>query len=149
MQILISNRQQAQQIQEQALRNRLQQVLEDLECTEDTELSLVITDDEGIAPLNEQYLGHMGPTNVLSFPLAEGEFTEAAHGLLGDVVVSVETARKEADENGLDPQEHFVRLIIHGILHLLGYDHLTDPEEAREMEDLTEKLLNESKGQVF
>ena len=102
---------------------------------------MVITDDPGIAVLNEGYLGRVGPTNVLAFPMAEGEFAEISPGLLGDVVVSVDTAWREAQENGLDPEEHFLRLLIHGILHLKGYDHVHDEDEARVMEDLTEKLL--------
>ena len=113
-------------------------------CAEDTELSLVITDNAGIEPLNSQYLGRQGPTNVIAFPMGEGEFSGLTPSLLGDVVVSREYAFQEAEENGLDPEEHFFRLIIHGVLHLLGYDHVNDEEEARRMEELTERLLAES-----
>ncbi len=109
-------------------------------------MSLVVTDDSHIAELNEQYLGRKGPTNVLAFPMAEGEFAGLTPGLLGDVVVSVDTAWREADENGLEPEEHFFRLIIHGILHLMGHDHLAGEEQARAMEELTERLLDASAG---
>lgn len=115
-----------------------------MDCGADTELSLLITDDPGIATLNEGYLGRLGPTNVLAFAMGEGEFAELAPGLLGDVVVSVDTAWREAQENELEPAEHFVRLIIHGILHLLGHDHLRDEDQALAMEALTEKLLEQS-----
>jgi len=112
-----------------------------LECPADSELSLVITGDQEIADLNQRYLGRQGPTNVLAFPMREGEFGDLNPALLGDVVVSVEYGRREARENGLDPDEHLFRLMVHGILHLLGYDHEQDPSEARRMEQLTEKLL--------
>ena len=78
---------------------------------------------------------------MISFPQAEGEFADLTPGLLGDVVVSLDTAWREAAENGLDPQEHLLRLVIHGILHLLGHDHLADDDQARAMEQLTERLL--------
>lgn len=116
--------------------------------TEDAELSLVLADDPFIAELNQTYLGRVGPTNVLAFPQQEGELAGLnPGGLLGDVVVSVDTAAREAVENDLDPDEHLVRLIIHGILHLVGYDHLGDEAGAEEMYALTEKLLADSRGE--
>jgi probable rRNA maturation factor len=117
-----------------------------LDCAEAAELSVVFTDDPGIAVLNQDYLGRSGPTNVLAFPMAEGQFAELTPGLLGDVVVSVDTAWREAFDNGLDPAEHLVRLLIHGILHLLGHDHLQDEDQARAMEELTERVLTQSAG---
>lgn len=107
---------------------------------------MVLSDDPGIAVLNQDYLGRVGPTNVLAFPMAEGDFAGLTPGLLGDVVVSVDTAWREAQDNGLEPEEHLVRLIIHGILHLLGHDHLADESQARAMEELTERLLTQSAG---
>lgn len=124
----------------------MRRVLEGLACAEDCELSLVLTDDPGIAVLNQDYLGRVGPTNVLAFPMGEGQFAELNPGLLGDVVVSVDTAWREAADNGLDPGEHFMRLVIHGILHLLGHDHLQDQAQASAMEELTERLLTQSAG---
>lgn len=124
----------------------MRRVLGDLGCGPETELSLVVTDDPDIAQLNEQYLGRKGPTNVLAFPMAEGEFAGLTPGLLGDVVVSVDTAWREADQNGLEPLEHFHRLVIHGILHLMGHDHLGSEEQAQAMEELTERLLAASAG---
>jgi probable rRNA maturation factor len=141
MEIAIDNRQKGRAIDLPALTARIQRVLEDSGCGPETELSLVITDDPDIHQLNLQYLGKDRPTNVISFPQAEGEFADLTPGLLGDVVVSVDTAWREAQENGLDPQEHLLRLIIHGILHLLGHDHLADEEQARAMEELTERRL--------
>lgn len=141
MEIAIDNRQEGREIELPTLTARIQRVLEDSGCGPETELSLVITDDPDIRELNLQYLGKDRPTNVISFPQAEGEFADLTPGLLGDVVVSLDTAWREAAENGLDPQEHLLRLVIHGILHLLGHDHLADDDQARAMEQLTERLL--------
>jgi len=124
----------------------MRRILGALDCAEETELSVVFSDDPGIAILNQDYLGRKGPTNVLAFPMAEGQFPGLNPGLLGDVVVSVDTAWREADDNGLDPDEHLVRLLIHGILHLLGHDHLQEPARAKAMEELTERLLVQSAG---
>jgi probable rRNA maturation factor len=125
---------------------RLKRILEDLVCPPEAELSVLITGDEEIAELNQRYLNRHGPTNVIAFPQQEGELAGLTPGLLGDVVVSLETARREAAENGLDGGEHLIRLLIHGLLHLLGHDHVHNEDEARAMEELTEKLLSDSVG---
>jgi probable rRNA maturation factor len=119
-------------------------VLNALDLNEATELSLLITDDAKIAVLNEEYLGRPGPTNVLAFAMGEGQHGGVNPHVLGDVVVSVDTAKREAEQNRLDAGEHFFRLVIHGLLHLLGYDHLKNEKEAQKMYDLTEKLLEQS-----
>ncbi len=106
----------------------------------DAELSLLITDDEEIARLNEQYLGRTGPTNVIAFPMSEGEFSGITPGLLGDVVISADTAAREAADMDIGTADRFTQLLIHGILHLLGYDHETSREQAREMEQKAEAL---------
>lgn len=117
-----------------------------MECPPEAELSVVLTGDTGIAELNQRYLNREGPTNVIAFPQQEGELSGLTPGLLGDVVVSIDTARREAAENNLDQDEHLMRLLIHGLLHLLGHDHEHDEEEAKAMEELTEKLLSQSAG---
>jgi probable rRNA maturation factor len=117
-----------------------------LGCDEAAELSVVLTTDADIAELNWRYLGRTGPTNVIAFPMQEGDDAGLNPGLLGDVVVSLDTAAREADEAGLDGAEHQVRLLIHGVLHLLGHDHEHDREAAREMESLTERLLADTAG---
>lgn len=91
----------------------------------EAELSLTLMDDAGIAELNERWLGHVGPTDVLSFPLhGEGE-TPA-----GDVYIGLEQAGRQAAELGVALEEELVRLAVHGTLHVLGHDH---PEgEGRE-----------------
>lgn len=107
------------------------------------ELSVLLLDDAAIAELNQQYLDRQGPTNVIAFPMQEGEFSEINPGLLGDVVISLDTAEREAEAIGANIAERFKELLIHGVLHLFGYDHETDRDEARRMEEKTEALLAE------
>ena len=107
----------------------------------DGELSLLIVDDPGIAALNQTYRGRSGPTNVLSFSMKEGAFSDIAPHLLGDVVISVETCQREAQSAGVSFAFHFTELLIHGILHLFGFDHEQSEEEERRMQAKSEELL--------
>jgi rRNA maturation RNase YbeY len=100
---------------------------------------VLLTSDANIAKLNQTYLGRIGPTNVLSFSQQEGGLK--LNNLLGDVVVSLDTARAEAEKADLDCGEHVMRLICHGLLHLLGYQHEQGGKAARQMQALTEKIL--------
>jgi probable rRNA maturation factor len=111
-----------------------------LGCLE-AELSLLLTDDAGIARLNRDYLSREGATNVIAFPMREGEGADPDDPLLGDVAISVETAQREAEEAGLSFEERLYRLLIHGILHLLGYDHERPGSDARLMEAKEEELM--------
>jgi probable rRNA maturation factor len=119
-----------------------------LDCP-DAELSILIVDDQQIAKLNQQFLNRKGPTNVIAFPMQEGQFTEITPNLLGDVVISVETARHEAHNAGLRMEERLNELLIHGILHLLGYDHGEKKLEARVMQNKTNELLKIIKKEVL
>lgn len=110
-------------------------VLDDLGCLEG-ELSILLTDDEHIAELNNRYRGKEGPTNVLAFPMSESNA-----GMLGDIVISLDTARREADACEEPLPLTVFRLLIHGLLHLIGYDHETSEEEAARMEEAQERLL--------
>jgi probable rRNA maturation factor len=105
----------------------------------DYELSLVLTDDSDIAVMNKEYLNHEGATNVISFPMQEGEFSGINPQMLGDVVISLDTALKEAEDAGMSMEERLNELLIHGILHLLGYDHEVKEDEA-EMEEKSREL---------
>ena len=89
----------------------------------DRELSILFTGDEHIARLNEQYLGRTGPTNVLAFPMADPHREIDISPMLGDVVISLDTAARESGESGESFEETVFRLLIHGVLHLLGFDH--------------------------
>ena len=100
----------------------------------EAELSLALVDDEEIARLNEEYLGHSGPTNVISFPMQEGDFSGVNPDLLGDVVISADTVQTQADQLGFSFDEMLDFYLIHGILHLVGFDHEAGGEEADRME---------------
>ncbi len=95
------------------------------------EVSFVLTDDDRIHQLNKIYRGKDRPTDVLAFAMHEGEFGELAGRLLGDVIVSVPTARKQAGAHRVDVLEEVTMLLAHGLLHLLGWDHDTDAKDRR------------------
>ena len=103
------------------------------------EVSFLLTDDERIHQLNKVYRGKDRPTDVLAFAMQEGELAELAGAVLGDVIVSVPTARKQADERGVAVADEVTMLLAHGLLHLLGWDHET-PAEDRRMRAETERL---------
>ena len=86
-------------------------------------ISILIVDDPQIAIFNKKYLRRHGPTNVIAFPMRTDSFSNINPELLGDVVVSIETAEKEGKRIGISGEERFTQLLVHGILHLLGYDH--------------------------
>jgi probable rRNA maturation factor len=99
---------------------------------ERAELSVVLTDDAELRDLNRTYRGVDAPTDVLSFPQREGEGNPAPN-LLGDVVISVPRAVEQAERYGHSTAREVGFLTVHGILHLLGWDHQTAEEEARMM----------------
>ena len=88
------------------------------------ELSIRLVDDAEIAQLNERYRGRRGPTDVLSFSLCEGPHAEQRGALLGDVVISLHTALRQARRYRRPLESEVLRLLIHGALHLIGYDHV-------------------------
>ena len=90
---------------------------------EGAELSLALVDDADSAALNARWRGRRGPTDVLSFSLLEGVHAERRGALLGDVVIAVGVARRQAAERGHSLEAECTQLLIHGVLHLLGYDH--------------------------
>jgi probable rRNA maturation factor len=112
----------------------------------EAELSLVLVDDEEMARLNLRYLRRTGPTNVIAFPMREGEGGHVAPNLLGDVVISLDTARREAGEAGIPWRERLAALLVHGILHLLGHDHEQGEGEAERMEAEEKRLTALLKG---
>ena len=97
-----------------------------------SELSIALVDDREIARLNREWRSKRGPTDVLSFSLVEGDFSEHRGGLLGDVVISIETAARQAAERRRGLDDELARLMVHGLLHLVGHDH-EDDAEARVM----------------
>ncbi|MBI5440065.1 MAG: rRNA maturation RNase YbeY [Deltaproteobacteria bacterium] len=123
-------------IDEEKLRRRAQRALGALGCEEE-ELSIWLCSDEAIRELHRTYLGADTPTNVMSFAQREGEYADLEPGVLGDVVVSVDTARRDAQEGGLSLDDELSYLLIHGILHLVGYDH--EGEQAHRAPEMEAK----------
>ncbi len=113
------------------LQARARQLLRELSKTR-SELSIALVDDAEIRSLNASYRGKRRPTDVLAFSLLEGEGAEHRGGLLGDVVIGVEAAARQARARHRRLDEEIARLLIHGTLHLIGYDHQRR-EEARTM----------------
>ncbi|MBE3551665.1 MAG: rRNA maturation RNase YbeY [Kyrpidia tusciae] len=109
------------------------------------EVSVVLVDDERIRELNRDYRGVDRPTDVLSFAMREGEGepvqTEEGRELLGDIVISVETAERQANQYGHSLRRELAFLAVHGFLHLLGYDHQS-PEQERVMFGKQEEVLS-------
>lgn len=116
--------------------------------TPSAELTVRVVDEREAASLNEQYRHRSGPTNVLSFPFESPlESSPELHWrleipLLGDVVVCAPVVASEARIQAKMPEAHWAHMVIHGALHLLGYDHKTS-EEARDMEEMERAIINE------
>ena len=108
--------------------------------TRRTEVSVVLADDALVRRLNRQWRRIDAATNVLSFPSLDQELPPKAPFLLGDVVLAYETVSREAQEQGKELADHLRHLVVHGILHLLGYDH-EDPGQAEQMEALETQVL--------
>jgi probable rRNA maturation factor len=98
---------------------------------EDDNVTIGFVSDKRIQQLNRDFRGKNWPTDVLSFPAVEDRLSEAS---LGDVVISAETAAHQATENGLPLEQEIAQLILHGLLHLAGYDHETDKGEMNRLE---------------
>ena len=110
------------------------------------EIAIRLTDDAEVQTLNRDFRGKDKPTNVLSFPQVQGDLLESLANsddgeiLLGDIVLARETCMREAEEKGISVADHATHLIVHGTLHLVGYDHMDDASAAA-MEALEVKAL--------
>jgi probable rRNA maturation factor len=150
MEVLIDNLQDKKLVDIPKLRQVALTILHNLGCQEQCELSLVLVDDQGIQQLNREYRGIDRSTDVLAFAQQETVDSQAVQPhcedesfplILGDVILSVETTQKQAEEYGYSFEQELYFLLIHGILHLLGYDDNTD-QDARVMERLGQELLS-------
>lgn len=130
------------------LKGLIREVLRGLNCPEDCEVSILLVDEEEIRELNKRYLKRDRPTDVLSFPMGWGVGKDVSPKpaspiphpiLLGDVVVSVERAIHQAGRRGITLGEEMARLLIHGVLHLLGFDHKGG--RAKKMRREEERLM--------
>lgn len=141
MSVSIKNNQKLFKVDLNRLRRCVKRLLKELHCDE-KEIVLLLVDDNQIKKLNNAYLNRNCPTNVISFAMTEGEFGNINPQLLGDIVISVETASHDASTVHIDLMEEMEFLLIHGLLHLLGYNHEnTSAEKAREMKDRARELF--------
>lgn len=117
------------------------------------ELSILLVGDKQIAELNRSWRRKSGPTNVLAFSLTEGDDATMAMHLLGDIVISVETAAREAEKDGISLHARLQVLLVHGFLHLIGYDHEKSDSAAVEMQnkerELLQQLTNKREGKMM
>jgi probable rRNA maturation factor len=110
------------------------------------EISVRLTSDDEVHTLNRQYRGQDKPTNVLSFPMVQPDLidtlanTDDGEVLLGDIVLAHRVCEREATDCGVPTEDHAMHLIVHGVLHLLGYDHMTD-SEAEAMEAIERDVM--------
>jgi probable rRNA maturation factor len=132
MKIWIRNREKRIPLNLGKIRRAAQRLLTELGLLE-AELSLLFVNDLQIQALNRRYLRRDKPTNVLAFPMRKGEFPTLHPHLLGDLVISVETAKRQSNRFGLDDMEMVILLMVHGVLHLIGYEHEGTKKGAREM----------------
>lgn len=140
MTIYVQNRQRAVAIHTAVVKRRAQQIMAYLGCT-DQELSVVFGSDRLLQELNRTYRHQDRPTNVLAFPQGPTDVGELATPMLGDVIISLPTAAREARAYGQALEARVVYLLLHGLLHLLGYDHERSAAQRRCMEALERQVL--------
>jgi len=139
MKILISDKQQKLKINSKNLVNKAEKILKNLDCP-DGELSLFLIDDNDMSLLNKKYRDIDNSTNVLSFCMNEGKVSVQPQ-LLGDIVISLETVLRESIDYEKPLEKYFDLIMVHGILHLFGFNHEKDEKESMLMEDETKRLL--------
>jgi len=130
--VFIKNQQEIIPVEAKKIRKAAERILASLRIS-GYELSVLLLDNKGIRAVNKKYLNRNRPTNVISFSLTEGEFGNINPHVLGDVVISVEKALEQAETRGTSLEEELTFLLIHGILHLVGYDHEKKGSEREKM----------------
>lgn len=130
--VFIKNQQEIIPVEAKKIRKAAELILASLRIS-GYELSVLLLDNKGIRAVNKKYLNRNRPTNVISFSLTEGEFGNINPHVLGDVVISVEKALEQAETRGTSLEEELTFLLIHGILHLVGYDHEKKGSERKKM----------------
>jgi len=141
MSISIQNRQKHLTVDIGRVRRGMKRLLKELDC-EGSEISILLVDDDQILEINKRYLKRDCPTNVISFAMTEGAFGNVHPEILGDIILSVETAARDAQAGHLDFMDEVEFLLIHGLLHLLGYNHEnTDTDEAERMKNREQELF--------
>ena len=142
----VLNRAEEGRVSSKAVARLGQLLLECLEQSSETEVSILLTDDTEIHALNLAFRGMDRPTDVLSFSMQEGMGIETP--LLGDIVLSLDTVSRQARQKGWSLGEEVGFLLLHGLLHLLGYDHERDAD-ARVMDEKTDGIWHSAHPQVI
>ena len=146
MKTLIENRQRLVKLDLRRIRRTVREAAKHLGCPE-REVSLLFVDNEAISEINRQYLNRPGPTNVISFSQTEGDFGHITPLLLGDIVISAQRAVSDAQAGNLDVNDEIDFLVIHGLLHLLGYNHEgSDEREAAQMREMENEIFQKLRG---
>ena len=141
MTISIQNRQKRLTVDVVRVRRSLKRLLRELGLN-DSEVSLLLVDDDQIREFNNRYLQRDQPTNVISFSMNEGAFGEIHPEVLGDIILSVETAARDAAACDIGFMDAVEFLLIHGLLHLLGYNHENvERKESEKMKKLERELF--------
>lgn len=145
MEIRFRNKSKSKVISDYRLRKHAQRVPQyilEQEDLPDAEVSIVFIDDEEMKELNSRYRHKDRTTDILSFRLNEGEFADINPNVLGDIAISLPVAGIQAVEYETSIDVEMVRLLVHGVLHLLGYDHMT-PEDEKVMMPIQERYIDE------
>jgi probable rRNA maturation factor len=141
MSISIQNRQKKQKVDVGRVRRGMKRLLKELD-REGSEISILLVDDHQIREINKKYLERDRPTNVISFAMTEGAFGDVHPEFLGDIILSTETAARDALTGHLDFMDEVEFLLIHGLLHLLEYNHENvESMEAKKMKKLERDLF--------
>ena len=152
MKIQIENNQNKIKIQRRKIRSTVVKLLKIMDLA-NNELSITFVDDNAIKQLNLRYLQRDNPTNVLSFSLQEGEYGNINPHILGDIVISTETAQRDAIKGELSLSEEIDFLIIHGLLHLLGFNHENTTKAQTTKMQIKERelfgILNSGKSKII
>jgi probable rRNA maturation factor len=141
MDVFVANEQGDVDLDESRLITLARRAAEEEGVDRRAELSILLVDRESMASLKEKYLGEAGPTDVLAFPMDEQPPEDEPY-LLGDIVICPEVAREQSTTTGATPLEEIELLLVHGFLHLLGYDHVR-PQDAKSMRHRERKILQE------
>jgi probable rRNA maturation factor len=141
MEILLQNRKNQSRITNQSLRKKTALILNALVC-KNFQISILITDDQDIQEINKNYRNIDKPTNVLSFPMDDESMVIPGVKILGDLVISEDTAIKEAETAQISLDQRISQLLVHGILHLFGYDHEISDKEDEKMTKKSIELIS-------
>jgi probable rRNA maturation factor len=146
MPIIIENRQKKISVDRRSVRRAMSRIMRYLNCS-DKVISLLFVDNKEIREINRRYLNRDYPTNVLAFSLTAGEFGNINPTILGDIVISVDAAYDDAVESGIEFDDELAFLMIHGLLHLLNYDHENaSHKKTQQMKKKEQELFYMLKG---